>query len=90
MRREIGGPEVGMVVWPVCVVASVVLSPTTMRDEVWGKEEESIPDEEAMCDVAPVSRYQSAVGGDCCCCCIVMELRAWMSAPWSHAGAFGL
>ena len=38
-----------------------------------------------MWDEAPVSRYQSVLGGDGCCCCTIMLLSAAMRAFWSHA-----
>lgn len=75
-KRERGWELVGRVWWPVCVTAIVEPLPTTMSGEEEGRDEEIIPGEAAMCDVAPESRYHSPP--EACPCCRLMLLRAWM------------
>src|SRR4051794_35434195 len=39
-----------------------------------------------MCEVAPVSRYQSGVGARGWCCYNASAFRAWMREFWSQTG----
>ena len=43
-----------------------------------------------MCEVAPVSRYQSLPDSGGWRCYTVRALRAWTSAVWSHEAGGGL
>lgn len=66
--KWMGVVDVGIARWPECRAGSVLPLPKTIREEE-GLRSESIPDEDDMCDVAPVSRYHSLDGGGGACCC---------------------
>jgi hypothetical protein len=60
---KIGKDEVEKRESPVCVMGMDEPLPTITREELWkGARLNTIPGLLAMCDVAPVSKYQSLVG----------------------------